>query len=91
MTIEDLKNLLDEFDPHTEVRFAMQPEWPMEHYLRGVYLDDGTKVDPETGEVAPVDPDDPNAEKEPVLYLVEGGGNNYLPGSARGAFDNYMS
>jgi len=36
MTVQDLIQELEQFDPDAEVRLAIQPEWPFEHAVGGV-------------------------------------------------------
>jgi len=33
MTVRDILNRLDALDPETEVRFAFQPNWPLEYSI----------------------------------------------------------
>jgi hypothetical protein len=33
MTVRDILNRLDGLDPETEVRFAFQPNWPLEYSI----------------------------------------------------------
>lgn len=41
MTVEELIEMLEQFDPEAEVRIASQPSWPMEYELSGVDATDG--------------------------------------------------
>jgi hypothetical protein len=47
MTVAELLSILEDLDPETEVRLAIQPSWPMQHYVQGAYeveLADGSPV-----------------------------------------------
>ena len=36
MTVRDILNALDGLDPETEVRFAFQPNYPLEYSIDGI-------------------------------------------------------
>jgi hypothetical protein len=67
MTVEELIDQLQGFNPDSEVRFAAQPSYPMEYSLG------------ETVEVVLGEEDEDTAM---VVYLSEGSQLGYLPGEA---------
>ena len=77
MIVEELLELLEEFNPEAEVRIAHQPSWPFEYEI--------VDVVPNGDEIADVLIDDDNARHflNPVVYLVEGAQLGYLPHEAR--------
>ena len=36
MTVGELIELLEDFDPETEVRLGTQPNWPLQYHIAGV-------------------------------------------------------
>ena len=76
MTVGELISLLEDFDPDSPVKLAMQPGWPMEYTLRDVISVNLKEQDPE-------DPMDDEDEIDTV-YLVEGEQTGYLPGVVSG-------
>jgi hypothetical protein len=85
MTVQQLRDLLEDCDPEAEVLLAHQPSWPLQFTVRGVYA-------PE-----PFDPTDPiNEGVEPpedrgnVVYIVEGS-QPFYPYAPREAWDAAVS
>jgi len=62
MTVAELKDLLDQYDDETEVRFISQPSWPFEYSIKGVVQRADFEV---------VKNEDDSA-KENCIFLVEG-------------------
>jgi hypothetical protein len=94
MTVQELRDLLEECDPDAEVLMAHQPSWPLQFTVRGVYdpsqNDDGC-------EGHPAGPNDPMGETvycdgtcqpapEKVVYIVEGSHPDH-PYAPREAWD----
>ena len=59
MTVAELMELLEQFDPHMEVRLAEQPKWPFEYSIEDVvghndvvYIGEGRQIDYLDGEVS---------------------------------------
>lgn len=72
MTVEELMHFLEQFDPDTEVRLAIQPRYPLEYSITSaeeVVIDMATE-------------DNPDAPSIHVIYLTEGHQIGYLPGQA---------
>mgnify|MGYP000940667500 CR=1 FL=1 len=51
MTVQELINELERFDPGMEVRFAAQPNWPFEYSINStvesndiIYLEEGVQI-----------------------------------------------
>lgn len=66
MTVRELIGVLEEQDPDAEVRLMIQPSWPFEHAIAGVWTpDEPNPYDDESG-FLPADTDGP------VVYLTEG-------------------
>jgi len=80
MTVRELMERLDEFDPDSEVRIASQPSWPFEYSISEVVpVIEDELVDEEDAEEAIKEiPDFP--KKDDIIYLVEGNQLGYLPG-----------
>ena len=76
MTVEELIELLDQFNPEAEVRIASGQGWPMEYDL--------ADVAPNSDELTDVLTDDEAARRRlnPVVYLAEGRQIGYLPHDA---------
>ena len=76
MTVEELIELLEQFNPEAEVRIASGQGWPMEYELGDVA--------PNSDELADVLTDDDEARRaiRPVVYLAEGPQIGYLPHEA---------
>ena len=90
MNIQELITELQDIantDPDIEVRLAMQPSWPFEYDISRVAYVDPTY--PEYHDLGPEDADVPDdeADRPPVVYLVEGSQLGYLPQIARGVFN----
>lgn len=58
MTVGDLMEMLEGFDPETKIRLAQQPGWPFEYSVGNVvevdgtvYIGEGEKLDYLAGEV----------------------------------------
>ena len=75
--IDELEDLAEEHGDETEVRLAIQPNWPFEHSIREIVA-----VSP--ADAADEDEDEPgdDAEAEPIVYIGEGSQIGYLPGLA---------
>lgn len=64
MTVDELRELLEDYDGGTEVRIMSQQAWPFENAIYGVTA---------SSEFGPEDQDDEETEqREDVVYLVEG-------------------
>ena len=70
--LQDIQGSFPDGDP--EVRLAMQPSWPFEYSIHSVTCLGG-----------PEDPEDPEGEDAPVVYISEGVQLGYLPGAAKDA------
>lgn len=69
MTVQELIDRLEDFDPDTEIRLMTQQSWPFENSIRG--LCDGRDLKDED----PCDPgEDDCAQRNPeeIIYIVEG-------------------
>ena len=79
MTVGELMETLEQFDPYSEVRLAMQPAWPFEYSISDVVpIIEDEIVDEEDAEEAEQNiPDSP--KKDDIVYLVEGTQIGYLP------------
>jgi hypothetical protein len=71
MTVAELIEILEDQDGDTEVRLAMQPNWPFEYSIE-------TAIGPD--ELANPDDDEAADEVPNVIYLTEGSQLGYLPG-----------
>lgn len=75
--IEQLEGLREDFGGDTEVRLAMQPNWPFEYAIADVQV---VEMSPEFEE-GDDDEEVPDVENETtVVYLLEGEQLGYLPG-----------
>jgi len=83
LTVRDLKNMIEDLDDDTEVRFASQPGWPFEYSISDVQL--VTLSEPDDCENLEEDENAEEPEFEEVVYLVEGNQIGYLPGVVREA------
>ena len=95
--IEELENM----DPEAEVRLAIQPSWPFQHTISGVYDVPGKSDDPQPNpdqyandNLEQYEDDfeeweaQQDAPDENVVYIAEGGqyyNAPYLPGAAANA------
>lgn len=63
MTVRELREELERFDPDAEVRLMEQPSWPFEYSVAGVWSPDDSE-----------DPDrfEPDGRPVEVVYLTEG-------------------
>lgn len=79
MPVGELMEILEQFDPDSEVRWAAQPSWPFEYSISDVIpVIEDEIVDEEDAEEAMQDiPDSPKADD--IIYLVEGTQLGYLP------------
>ena len=64
MTVAELIDMLGDFPEHAEVRLMMQPNYPFEYSVDGLY--DPTDGEDTGGTFTP------NEAKRPVVYLTEG-------------------
>ena len=77
MTVQDLIDRLQDFEPDTEVRLMTQQSWPFENEVAG--LCDGRDLKSEE----PCDCGEPGCEdcdpekQEAIVYIVEGGQLGY--------------
>jgi len=92
MTIRELIELLEQFDPDAEVKLACQPNWPFEHEIRDVAEFSVNEVE---GDYDPYDDSDEPCEPgytasyesddgSTVVYIVQGIQTRYLPGFVAG-------
>lgn len=44
MTVEELKEMLEEMDDDKEIRFAGQPNWPFEYSIRSTYAENNDAI-----------------------------------------------
>ena len=92
--IEQLEDIKEQVGEHAEVRYASQPSWPFENYIRGAHAlskderremaikrmrDEGMDED----EIKENFDEEELANEEDVVYLEEGGQIGYLPDEAR--------
>jgi hypothetical protein len=101
VNVAELIEELEQMDPEAEVRLAIQPGWPFQHTIAGVY--DVPAKDP-SGEPNPDQYSEDNLEQyeddwdaweerqdapdTDVVYIAEGGqlySDPYLPGAAANA------
>ena len=75
MTVQELIMELEAMNPDSEVRLAMQPQYPFEYSIGGV-----VEVGPDGDPDADFDYDTRDYEQPPVVYLSEGSQLGYLPG-----------
>lgn len=68
MTVGQLIEELSNFDEDAEVRLAMQPHYPMQHYIGSV--------------VSATDEESRGGPEHTVVYIAESGGNDYLGSAA---------
>ena len=68
LTVEELKEMLEDLPDDMEVRVAHQPSWPFEYEVTSAGVVRG---------------DDDSEDEGGVLYLGEGDQLDYLPGKAR--------
>lgn len=103
MKLQELLDLLEEFadecDPDTEVRLAIQPNWPFEHFIGQLTLyDPAQALREESNELDSNEVDEQDkmelqhelfeAEQKPkILYISEAGQAGYLPGLAADALN----
>lgn len=73
MTVDDLREILEDLDGNMEVRIAMQPNWPFEYSI------DDAKLKSEVRDEDDDEDDEDNKEQDfedesdrEVLYLTEG-------------------
>lgn len=64
MTVQELIDSLDKYDPDTEVRLAMQPTWPFEYSIKGVCS--SMDVPGEDGEEISTE------DETEIVYIAEG-------------------
>ena len=64
MTVRKLIEILEDFDPETEVRLAVQPNYPLQHDIAGV-----VHTSELTAEMSQVYAGDKDAE---VVWILEG-------------------
>ena len=77
MTVEELIIELQQMNPCSEVRLAMQPNYPFEYSIDGV-----VEMEPDVDPASPdYDPDD-FVDHPSVVYLSEGVQLGYLPQEA---------
>lgn len=72
MTVQELMQALEDFEPDQEVRLAIQPNYPFQHTIADV-----VEVDLEGEE-------DDDGDSQPIVYIAEGGQlyeAPYLPGA----------
>lgn len=78
MQVAELIEALEDFDPDTEVRLAIQPSYPFQHTIAEV-------VEVDLSEGGEDEDDDDDGETGIVVYIAEGGqlySAPYLPGAA---------
>ena len=79
MTVGELMEALDQFDPDSEVRWAAQPSWPFEYSISDVIpITEDELVDEEDAEEN-MDYIPESPKKDDIVYLVEGTQLGYLP------------
>jgi hypothetical protein len=78
MTVKQLIRQLEDFNPDSEVRLAIQPSWPFEHSIGNVVSVGLTDEDADEDEEVP---DYANTGEE-IVYIGEGYQVGYLPGQA---------
>jgi len=78
MTVKQLIRQLEDFNPDSEVRLAIQPSWPFEHSIGNVVSVSLTDEDADDDEEVP---DYANTGEE-IVYIGEGYQVGYLPGQA---------
>jgi hypothetical protein len=79
MKVQELLDLLENCNPEAEVRFASQPNWPMEYSIKSNQIYD---CEEETQFMTELDDDGDEIVKSvpKVIYLIEGKQIGYLPG-----------
>jgi hypothetical protein len=78
MTVKQLIRQLEDFNPDSEVRLAIQPSWPFEHFIGNVVSVELTDEDADEDEEVP----DYTNTAEEIVYIGEGSQIGYLPGRA---------
>ncbi len=94
MTVQELIDELQQYDPDQEVRFASQPHYPFEYDIDRTlewdnethnWREDEKYIDPDDVDSRQAH-DDARPDENPVVYLVEGSQLGYLN---KDLFDNY--
>jgi hypothetical protein len=81
MTVGELMEALDQFDPDSEVRWAAQPSWPFEYSISSVVpITEDELVDEEDAEDRLMGEIPESPKRDDIVYLVEGTQLGYLPG-----------
>lgn len=73
--IEELQSLREIYGGNTEVRLAMQPNWPFEYSIGGIVVNDPEEqIDSENED------EGEDNEERPVVFIGEGSQIGYLSG-----------